>query len=230
MGETAVTGVAYPERLRPNESLTAAASGPGSGALQFELLPELINGQIELAGQRPNGSYRLEAFVPGEQARCGWLQPLTDRCLVGEVIVDGVAIPAEATNFGDKIALLGLDLPTRNLLPGGIFELTADWLAIAPPAEDWTVFVQVLAENDQIVGQVDQFPLQGTRPTSGWQRGEQISDPYRIPISPDALPGDYRLIIGFYRLSDLQRLPIFDESGSPINDKFLLPGLTIPDR
>ena len=226
-GEVALTGVSFPDQLRPHEPLTIDASGPGSRAVQFELVPEVIYGQIEIEGQQPRGVYRLEGFVPGGPGRCGWLRPAAVRCVVGEVVVDGIAIPEEAINFGDQIALLGVELVNTEVVPGGHLELTAEWLALTPISEDWTVFTQVLDKNDQIVGQIDQFPLQGVRPTSSWQPGEQISDPYRIPIRADAQPGEYRLIIGFYRLSDFQRLSVVDDLGTPIENKYTVTGLEI---
>ena len=54
------------------------------------------------------------------------------------------------------------------------------WQALAPLEEDYTVFVQVLDSEDNIVGQVDSWPVQGTFPTGRWQPGEVVEDPYLV--------------------------------------------------
>jgi hypothetical protein len=139
-----------------------------------------------------------------------------------------VALPAGATNFADKIALLDVAVDNTRLQPGGRLALTLQWQALAPLMANYTVFVQVLNAQDQIVGQVDSWPQQGTFPTSTWAVGEMLVDPYLVPLAPDLAPGEYRLLVGWYLLADLQRLPVFDETGTAVADKFVLPGLVVP--
>lgn len=173
------------------------------------------------------GEYGVELFGR-KPLRCGWFSPLKESCPIGNVDVRGIPLPPNATNYADQIALLNIDVPTPQLIPAGIFELTLHWQSLAPQPEDYTVFVQVLDQNDQIVGQVDSWPVQGTYPTTQWQVGETISDPYKIQLSADLTSGNYRLIIGLYNLRTLQRLPILDQNGIPINDKSIIPNLYVP--
>jgi hypothetical protein len=146
---------------------------------------------------------------------------------LGEVAVAGVPLPEGATNFGDLIGLLEVTLPQTPLRPGGELELTLQWQALAQIPDNYTVFVQLLDAQGVLRAQIDAWPLQGTYPTSQWGVGEQVTDPYRLPLPADLPAGVYQLQVGFYRLADLQRLPVVDAAGTPLDDKFLVPGLVI---
>jgi hypothetical protein len=141
-----------------------------------------------------------------------------------------VALPETAVNFADQIALLEITPAEMTLQPGGELAVTVDWLALADMAADYTVFLQVVDANDRIVGQVDSWPVQGTRPTSQWQPEEQISDPYRVRLAENLPPGDYRLLVGWYLLADGHRLPVLHSSGAPMDDKVMVEGFTVGER
>ena len=99
--------------------------------------------------------------------------------------------------------------------------MAATWQGLEHIDEDYTIFAQVLSENDQIAGQIDVKPAQGTRPTNLWEPGETVIDSYTIPLSQElSTEKSYRLIIGFYRLSDFRRLVVLDANGAPIGDHF----------
>ena len=254
IGPVLLDGVQMPEQARPETVLSAAVSGCGGGAerLQFRLLPAggvesegggsddgfaqatcraggngFVHTTVVTAGAE-SGRYALLASHPEGAARCGWLAPLSQGCVLGHVTVSGVPLPEGAVNFGDKIALLEADVPETTLRPGGRLRVNLRWQALGPIEADYTVFVQVVDAQDRIVGQVDSWPVQGTHPTSGWEPGEVVGDPYQVQLA-EALPsGRYRLLIGLYRLDTLQRLPVLDESGAAADDKVTLPGLTVP--
>jgi hypothetical protein len=118
--------------------------------------------------------------------------------------------PAQGLNadFAGLISLRGYDLVAD---PPGI---VLYWQAKAPMSEDFTVFVHVLDAGGQIVGQMDSQPLEGNYPTSWWAPGELIVDRRSAPVKT---PGSYRLLVGWYRLSDGSRLPLADGSGSSLD-------------
>ena len=163
------------------------------------------------------------------ESYCGWFTLPSEGCVIGTVEISGVALPETAVNYNDQIALLNLDTPNQQLTPGGTLDLTLQWTALAPLAENYTLFLQVLDANDRLVGQVDAWPLQGTLPTSQWQPGQTITDPYTIQLDGDLPPGDYRLLTGWYLLADLRRLPVLTEDGTPVDDKLTTPGLIVPE-
>ncbi|MCB8967619.1 MAG: DUF2723 domain-containing protein [Ardenticatenaceae bacterium] len=244
---TMLSGAQFAATIRPQTPLPVTLTGFGDpAAIQLSLLPltaangdeGVTNSQSPVANLSPfattlsldtdmgNGRYAL-VVQTDSAARCGWLRPLSRGCVLGEVTVNGAPLPAGATNFDDKIALLDVAIPDTTLQPGGLLHLTLTWQALAAIPADYTVFVQILDSDDRIVGQVDAWPVQGTRPTSQWTPGEMVTDPYVVQLSGEMPPGQYRLIVGWYLLADLRRLPVLDEAGAPIDDKFLVPGLAV---
>ena len=159
-------------------------------------------------------------------ATCGWLASPSSGCILGEVDISGLPLPPDAANFDDKVALLDVDLPDGPLQPSGILPVQLRWQGLSAITEDYTVFLQVLNDQDQIAGQVDAWPLQGTYPTGQWQPGEIVNDPYEIQLAADLPPGNYRLQVGLYLLATLRRLPVLDSDGRPIDDKVIVSGLT----
>lgn len=251
IGPVLVTAVDFPRQIRPQKELPLRLAGFGAlEGLQFSLLP--LDTEVAREGWRPatnlpvaassvaralatdlpadlgSGRYYLVASYPGANAVCGWLAPSSSGCVLGEVEVSGVPLPAGTVNFDDKIALLSMEVGDSRLQPGGRLHVDLTWQSLAPMAENYTVFVQVIDGRDQIVGQVDAWPLQGTYPTSQWQPGETIEDPYVVQLDGDLAPGAYRLHAGWYLLGTLRRLPVLNEDGVPIDDKVLLSGLTAP--
>lgn len=155
--------------------------------------------------------------------RCGWLQWPSERCFIATVPIRGVFIPEGAINFDDQIAMLDYATSSK-VRPGGGIELGVTWQGLRQIDEDYTIFVQVLNQDDQLVGQLDIKPAQGTRPTNLWEPGETVQDKFVIPLSGELSTADsHRLIIGFYRLSDFQRLLVIDSEGAPIGDHFVIP-------
>ena len=183
----------------------------------------------ELNTDLPNGRYQLIASHPlHDGAVCGWLAPVTAGCVLGEVEISGVPLPEGAVNFDDKIALLEIEVPDNQLQPGGQFPVTLTWQALAPIDQDYTVFVQILDQQDQIVGQIDAWPRQGTYPTGQWTAGEIVRDPYVVQLQGELQSGEYRLQVGWYLLATLHRLPVLNESGASIDDKVVVPSLLVP--
>ena len=163
-----------------------------------------------------------------ELMRCGWLQELATACPLGTVTVAGAPLPPGAVNFADLIALLEVELADPVLRPGGTLDVMLVWKALAPISEDYTVFLHILDEADQIVGQVDAWPLQGTYATGQWTAGETVRDPYRISVAADAAPGRYRLEIGWYLLGTMRRLNVLNSAGVAIDNRVLLENLLVP--
>jgi hypothetical protein len=249
VGTALLTSVELPTQVRPETQMPVLFAGDGSSvSLDFVLgesvlplpqpglAPEIMvpsgrsfTNQLNVETPLANGRYQLLAEHPSGQAQCGWMRPVTNFCVVGEVVVSGVPLPEGATNFEDKIALLDVNLPNSSLQPGGLLDLTLTWQALAPLKEDYTVFVQVLDADDQIVGQIDSWPVQGTFPTSQWTPGEPVVDHYRVQLAAVLPPGSYRVQVGFYLLQTLRRLSVLDEAGTAVDDKLLLTGLTVAE-
>jgi 4-amino-4-deoxy-L-arabinose transferase-like glycosyltransferase len=88
--------------------------------------------------------------------------------------------------------------------PGDVLQLSLRWRAEQPPEGNYTVFVQLLDGNGQVVAQRDRWPGDGLFPTAALQAGQVISD--NLAIALDVPPGRYRLIAGLYR-GDVEGYP-----------------------
>ena len=245
--DTTFTGIRLPATIRPRtplpitltgfgdlkeisyqlsvSNLQSPASNPQSPNLPISQSPFIT--EFELETDVENGRYTLIAQAD-ENAICGWLQAPTTGCPLAEVEISGVPLPPNATNYEDKIALLNIELANNQLQPGGQLPLTLHWQSLAAMDQDYTVFIQVLNDQDQIVGQVDAWPLQGTLPTSQWTPGQTITDPYLVQLNNNLPSGTYRLLIGWYLLADARRLAVLNNEGNPVDDKLVLPDLFVP--
>ena len=77
------------------------------------------------------------------------------------------------------------------------------WEALGTPPADYTVFVQAVNSDNQIAGQGDAPP---DLPTHYWQAGERFVTQHTI-VYPEPPPdGTYRILIGWYRLDNFERL------------------------
>ena len=246
LGDNWLTGVVMAERTRPQTDLPIFLSGSSQGdpAILFTLQGDaaattaITSGplwQPQFSTNLPPGTYQLLAqpncgdLGECERVRCGWMMRPRVSCQIGQVEVSGVPLPEGATNYNDLIALLDVDLPTTTLQPGGQLTVNLQWQALAPIPDNYTLFLQVLDASDQIAGQVDSWPVQGTFPTGQWPPGALVNDSYTIPLKPDLTPGPYRLIIGWYLLATLQRLPLLNPDGLPTADSLTLPGLVVQE-
>lgn len=241
----ALDGIDIPAVVRPDDDFPLRFSGFGDGSeLIFTLapagspirtansvvprlaVPAGTSGSVihstTIKAAAAVGRYHIVVTSSGG-ALCGWLARPTTACVLGEIAISGAPLADGAINFDDKIALLAVHTDGDEFIPGGRLPVTLTWQGLTPMGDDYTVFVQVLDANDRIVGQVDAWPVQGTRPTSSWRPGEIITDPIVVQLNPDIATleagGVYRLHVGLYLLATGQRLPILDDAGNAIDDK-----------
>jgi hypothetical protein len=123
--------------------------------------------------------------------------------------------PEVATDyrFGDSIALVGYDLERD--AEGA--RLILHWASLVPVDQDYTVFVHLIAPDDELAAQADGPPTGGDYPTSMWEFGEIVFDE-RL-VQTQGLPaGTYDLRLGMYLLATGVRLPALDGSGERLQD------------
>jgi len=136
-----------------------------------------------------------------------------------------ISHPLEARS-GESIAFLGYDLEPVEVTPGDTLHLTLYWQALEQPHRAYTVFTHLLDETGRLQGQQDNMPVRNRIPTTCWQPGEFITDPYDIVVAPDAPPGEYRIEIGMYDLPTGERLRVTGPPGQPA-DRLLLPSVRV---
>lgn len=71
------------------------------------------------------------------------------------------------------------------------------WKATATVATAYTVFVQLVGDDGQVIAQSDRMPVEDTRPTTGWVEGEYLIDTHLLNI-PEEIPPGTQLIAGLY--------------------------------
>jgi 4-amino-4-deoxy-L-arabinose transferase-like glycosyltransferase len=139
------------------------------------------------------------------------------------------AMTLQPVTFAESIRLLGFRLSGGEhethgltLSPGDALHLSLYWQADSPSDIPYTVFTHLFGPDGQLYGQWDNPPVRGSYPTSEWSPGEDVVDPYEIPISPDAPPGEYHLLVGLYDPVTGARLPVLDENGQAMGDSIQL--------
>jgi hypothetical protein len=111
-------------------------------------------------------------------------------------------------NFGDQIILQGIRLKDEAFHAGDWVELSMWWDALDQVDHDWTLSVQLLDADNQLIAQSDAPPL--GYPTSRWQSGQPFIETRTLFIPDDIDAGTYRIIMTWYRdemrLGDLQEI------------------------
>jgi hypothetical protein len=210
-------------------------SVPGNGEYPVSLWPtgETVATTHVLAMPAEGEEAKVQIAVqePGEEPLFfypRWLAPQTTTLSLPPIVIVGRPPATPGTvNFADQILLLGTDLGQRALPAGAPLDLTTHWQGMQAMEADYTLFIHILAPDGTLQGQIDVWPRDGTHPTSQWREGEVVEDHYLLYVDPSAPPGDYQVEIGWYLLETMQRLPVLDAEGKAIDDKVLLPGLTI---
>lgn len=133
--------------------------------------------------------------------------------------------------FGGLIRLTGYE----SWQAGGSVALTLFWEALQRTRDDYDVFVHIeggLGGTGPagVWGQSDGVPVCGGSPTGSWLPGDRIVDRRVISPAAEAPGGSYTLIAGLYRLDTGERLPVLDETGSPIGDSAVLETVVLPIR
>ncbi|MCS6802032.1 MAG: hypothetical protein RMM58_08850 [Chloroflexota bacterium] len=169
---------------------------------------------LRLPDGAPAGRYRVDvALRPEEWHRAG------DVVLASPHAAPRPLIERTA-RFGETFLLEGITFAVggRRADPapaadaagsgGAVIDLTLHWQLLRDVDQGYTVFVHLLDPLGRRVAQQDNQPGGGFAPTTSWQRGVAVADPYRLRLPRDALPGVYQIDIGWYLLADLERLPL----------------------
>jgi hypothetical protein len=176
----------------------------------------------------PDSGAAFGLYVDGDApAVCGWLALSARICPLPAIRLAGQAAAEGAVNYDNQILLNHARLETPAAAPGGSVSLDLEWQALRAVGQDYTVFVHLVGPDGLVHGQIDRWPVSGTRATSGWAPGEHITDPYIIPVPADAPAGAYQVEIGLYLLSTSERLPVLNADGVPVADRLLLSGLVV---
>ena len=101
---------------------------------------------------------------------------------------------------------------------GTTIPFTLTWQAQQTPETDYVVFVHLLNSAGELEATADGPPANGSFPTHLWQPGDTVIDQRLLELPLELTHGTYQVLVGWYRLDDLSRLPVFDENGEVVMD------------
>ena len=197
---------------------------PGEVFADTFVLAIPVTARTPVQGRFAVGFYRY-----GEGSRLpvvdGAGQPSGDMLRFGEIVlprrvVDGVPNPMRV-DLEDGVRLIGYDLDRSAVRPGETLHLTLYWQARDSVSVNYSVFTHVLGEAHHLWAQSDGWPQGGRAPTSIWQKGQIIPDPYELTIAADTPPGVYEVEIGMYD-AEARRLKVLDPAGHVVDDRVVL--------
>ena len=177
--------------------------------------------RTQLRAPAAAGAFTLALQAPPGSATCGWLQWPRGQCVLATLQVTARGARSGVVNFDGQFLLEEFAVLTPRVQRGAEVRIAAQWYALRQPAADYTEFVHLLGPDGLVHGQVDTWPVQGTRPTSSWQAGSTVAEELVVRVPPDAPLGAYKVEAGWYLLETLQRLPVLDATGATIDDKLL---------
>jgi hypothetical protein len=138
------------------------------------------------------------------------------------------AEPAQSqvyADFGEQIALLGYDASAAVVEPGDRVYLTLYWKALQNLDINYQVFVH-LSGPDGLVAQSDKINP-GEFPTRRWPEEKYVRDEHQLQLPPNLPPGNYEITAGLWVQSDGWRLPLLDDRGDQVGDRFKLMDLRV---
>jgi hypothetical protein len=181
---------------------------------------EIANANIEAEASRWEVS---DSLTPGEAA----LPAASLRLQVGDAslgfyesdgsIFDTDRLPARPVGYsnlriGDTAELVGYSFGLASVRRGQTLPVAIYWRGLIPSGASYTIYVQAIDREDRKAGQIDALPCNGRCLTTMWRPGDVIGQRYDLPISPDAPPGEYQVIVGMYDLETGVHLPAQDSA------------------
>ena len=204
---------------------------PGWGSFLTQEWPEgqvvLDEREIPVPPGTPPGSYQVEVTAFGVHNDRD-LQPIEGQ----SALLGPIEIPKQTNlsvqdldvqhplgiELGGKLRLLGYSVES-GFRPGDRIHLILFWQALSKMDEDYTVFAHLVDPSGTLRGQKDNPPANGFYPTSQWEPGEIVRDPYEISIDAAAPAGDYPIQIGAYLAGTGARLPVSNPAAEAAPDR-----------
>ena len=146
----------------------------------------------------PPGTYAVQIDLSGG---------LDIRRTLDVIVYDG---PPVGDAGAPPLALAEVAGLPESLAPGATLDLALTWAALRRPADNYTLFAQLIGPDGKVWGQQDGPAGWTGHGTAAWLPGERVALPWAVPLDPAAPPGTYRLLVGMYRQSPggVERIPL----------------------
>ncbi len=129
--------------------------------------------------------------------------------------VSSAIAPALPIDFDTGIRLEKYEVVGSSVRRGEPVCVLLYWRASQPVEIDYTLFAHLTNARGEMIAGVDGQPRAGKMPTSRWKPGALIVDWVLLPVPDDApLGSDYRLEIGWYDSTTMQRSPMIGQDGA----------------
>ncbi len=128
--------------------------------------------------------------------------------------------PSDRVIYDNSIELMGFTIVDDN-------HIGMTWEAKRRIQGDYTIFVQIIDDDGNIVGQGDTKPPLSTQ---YWRRGDRIVTGHIISYPQEVSPDIYTVLVGWYDAQDFSRLALpSDEDNAHELAPMNLPGYNLPD-
>jgi hypothetical protein len=118
-----------------------------------------------------------------------------------------------SATYGESIHLLGATLEGDTLVMA--------WRTDAALAADYSIFVHLLDDADQLIGQADGAPYANRYPLYAWRPGQVILDRRDLAVTGADLTRLAAVVVGVYDPAAGARLPAVDAAGAALPDNAL---------
>lgn len=126
--------------------------------------------------------------------------------------------------FAGGMQVVGVEFPDGAAVePGHVLPLVLYFTAESPIQDDYTLFVHLADENNELLHQFDGVPVQGSHPTRQWASNQVFSDRYELAVPGTSKPGLATLSMGFYPIGESdERQQVHNTSGDLLGDRLVL--------
>jgi len=143
-------------------------------------------------------------------------------------IGDSTGSAVDFSESNGLMRLLGYDLETEAVRPGGQVEVTLYWETLSPADRDYTVFVHLLGEGELLVAQRDTYPGLGLLSTTWLEPGFRWADRYVLQVPETAYAPDVAQIeAGVYDAATGARLAATGSDGELLGDNVRFGRVTV---
>ncbi len=134
-------------------------------------------------------------------------------------------VPTSTLDFGHDLNLIGFKIQAPHLRPGDTVEVITYWRVTAFFDKEAVLFTHALSGDAQrpVLAQQDSLDV----PSWQWIPGDAFAQVHRFIIPNNTQPGTFPLEVGIYTREDNQRLPLYDQNGSVIGDRFVIGSITV---
>lgn len=169
---------------------------------------------LPTVAEMPTGEVSLMLNLLDEEGQPVLVQPVE----VGQVWIQSPRPSFEApqdigtlyeVDLDGKITLLGYDLDSEPVEPGGNLHVTLYWQAQQTMEVSYKVFVHLYDRDGNLVAQRDSLPGLGAKPSTTWKAGEVVAGRHIVPVGDGVAAGKYTVAVGLYEETSGERLAVY---------------------